>query len=306
MKLIINLPYVDARHPERSDPNALMTVAQAVEKAGLHGVSVSDHPFPNLTTGGPSHSAWDPFSILSYLAAGTERIALAALVIVLPYRNPFLVASGARTLDRLSHGRLILGIGAGYHQPEFGALGIPYEQRNELVDEGLPAIKAAWTGRPVTATGTGWSATGNVLQPAPTARPHPPLWIGGNARRAMTRAAREGQGWIPVLKDRVRARETASAAAESLPALRERIVQLRALEREYERSEPLQVCLLRATTEWPTASPSAAVMQEVAELEDMGVGWVAFRPIANSTEEMCERVGEWGEAFGVPTARARG
>jgi alkanesulfonate monooxygenase SsuD/methylene tetrahydromethanopterin reductase-like flavin-dependent oxidoreductase (luciferase family) len=100
------------------------------------------------------------------------------------------------TLDSLSGGRVILGSAAGYLKSEFRALGVDFDERNELFDEALEVLAASWSGEPVTCTGRHFSAAGNVLVPPPVQQPVP-VWIGGNSRAARRRAARHGQGWMP-------------------------------------------------------------------------------------------------------------
>jgi len=297
VKFLISLPFIIPGHEQLADPDALVTLAHAVEESGLHACGVSDHPFPQMDSG-PAHHAWDPFSILSFLAAETKRVKLVTLAVVLPYRNPFIVASAARTLDRVSSGRAVIAVGAGYLQAEFDALGASYERRNELCDEALVAIKAAWTGEPVEASGPGWIARGNTMLPTPLSSPHPPIWVGGNSGVAARRAARYGDGWAPVLKDAAQAEKTASAPAESLEALGTRIERLRELERQEEREAPLDICLLRGGVGWPSPDPTPEIREEVARLESLGVTWISFHPTGDTVAEQVERIQAWGAAFG--------
>src|ERR1019366_9842386 len=108
-------------------------------------------PFPGdtwLAPGGPP--ALDPLVALSCAAAATSTIRLHTNLFILAYRNPFLAAKGIATLDVLSGGRMVVGIGAGYLEPEFDALGVPFEERKDRMDEALAAMEAAWSGQSVT------------------------------------------------------------------------------------------------------------------------------------------------------------
>jgi probable F420-dependent oxidoreductase len=176
----------------------IAAVAAAAEAAGFHGVGFTDHPAPShrwLQAGG--HDALDPFVAMGFAAARTTTLRLIPNIVVLPYRNPFLVAKAGATLDLLSEGRFTLATGAGYLKSEFAALGVPYEERNQLYDEAIDAIVAVWTGDDVTVEGRRFSARGITAHPRPVSQPHPPIWIGGNTGRARQRAAERGQGWCP-------------------------------------------------------------------------------------------------------------
>ena len=170
-------------------PGAIGELAAAAEAAGFGAVYTTDHPFPGddwLAHGG--HHALDPLVALSFAAAATSTIRLHTNLFILAYRNPFLAAKGIATLDVLSGGRTVVGIGAGYLEPEFDALGVPFAERNDRMDEALAAMEAAWSGRSVTFEGAGFRAPGNTMLPRPRQLPRPPLWVGGNSRRAIRRA----------------------------------------------------------------------------------------------------------------------
>lgn len=199
MRINATLPF------DRSDASeefltmdAVAEIGQTLERAGFSGGNVTDHPCPSarwLDAGG--HDAQDPFVMLSLVAAVTKTLRLQTGILVLPYRNPFVMARSAATLDVFSGGRLTLGLGAGYLKGEYYALGVDHNQRNELMDEYIKAAKAAWTGEEFSFDGSGYSARGCRMQPRPAQRPHPPLLIGGNSKRAIRRAVELGDGWYP-------------------------------------------------------------------------------------------------------------
>ena len=177
---------------------AVREVGAAIERAGFSGCLVTDHPCPTgrwLDAGG--HLAHDPFVMLSLIAAVTTTVRLQTGILVLPYRNPFIVARSIASLDRFSGGRVTIGVGAGYLKGEYRALGVDFDQRNELMDEYLRALKLSLSGEEFAFTGTGYQAFGNRIQPGPVQQPHPPLLVGGNARRAIRRAVELGDGWYP-------------------------------------------------------------------------------------------------------------
>ena len=121
-------------------------MATAAESAGFHGLGFTDHPAPSqrwLDSGG--HDALDPFVAMGFAAARTTTLRLIPNIVVLPYRNPFIVAKAGATLDLLSGGRFTLAVGAGYLKGEYAALGVGHAKRNDLFDEALDVIKAVWT-----------------------------------------------------------------------------------------------------------------------------------------------------------------
>ncbi|MES4792315.1 MAG: LLM class F420-dependent oxidoreductase [Chloroflexota bacterium] len=205
--------------------DAVAEIARAAEEAGFDAVFVTDHPFPGdrwLASGG--HHTLDPMVALSFAAAATSRLRLLTNLCVLPYRNPFLVAKAVASLDALSGGRVILGVGAGYLASEFRALGVPFEERNERTDA-IMAIQRAWTGGSPTGRGPGWEASGNTMLPRPHQRPRPPIWVGGNSTRAIRRAVELADGWMPFpnpAAEAERARERPPSCTVAAPGSRQR------------------------------------------------------------------------------------
>ena len=229
MRFSVQLPTenVDATD-EFLSAEAIGEMARAAEAAGFDACFVTDHPIPGTRwLAGGGHHSLDPFVALSLAAAATTRIRLQTNVLVLPYRNPFLAAKAAASLDVASGGRLILGVATGYLESEFEALGVPLEERNELADEALEVMVESWRGRDVRFKGRHFIARGNTALPRPAQRPHPPLWVGGNSKRAIRRAVEYGQGWLPFPTPAKLARHIRTAVIESLDDLDERIAYAR-------------------------------------------------------------------------------
>ncbi|MFT4046402.1 MAG: TIGR03619 family F420-dependent LLM class oxidoreductase [Solimonas sp.] len=199
MKINVTLPFDHLDQPDEFlTPEAVVEVAQLAERLGFAGGNVTDHPCPTgrwLDGGG--HYAQDPFVMLSLVAAATTSFRLQTGILVLPYRNPFITARMVATLDVYSKGRVTLGLGAGYLKGEYKALGVDFERRNEIFDEYLKALKLALSGEEFAFQGTGYEAFGNRIRPGPVQKPHPPLLVGGNSKRAIRRAAELGDGWNP-------------------------------------------------------------------------------------------------------------
>jgi probable F420-dependent oxidoreductase len=181
--------------PEFVTRDGIVRVAQAAEAAGFDGIGFTDHPAPShkwLNAGG--HDALDPFIALAVVATATERLRLIPNIVVLPYRNPFLVAKTAATLDAISGGRFVLSVAAGYLRSEYRALGVDFEQRNTIFDEALTVLRGVWSQDEFTYDGTGFTAVGVTANPKPA---HIPIWIGGNSALTRRRVATHGDGWNP-------------------------------------------------------------------------------------------------------------
>jgi probable F420-dependent oxidoreductase len=247
MRYSLGLPVdrVDAED-EFVTGEAVAEAAAAAERLGFDAVFVTDHPAPDdrwLAGGG--HHALEPTVALAYAAAATSRIRLHTHVFVLPYRNPFLAAKAVASLDALSGGRVILGVAAGYLRPEFGALGVDFDERNELCDEGIAVMRAAWTSDHVAVEGRRFRSRGVTQRPRPRHRPHPPIWVGGNSDRAIRRAVRLGQGWSPFPNPPGQATATKTPPLVDLDDLRERLARLRRLREETGVTGPFDVCFSR-------------------------------------------------------------
>lgn len=177
---------------EFAEPARVLEVAQVAEAAGWEALVVWDHLA--FAWGVPSA---DPWVLLAAAAQATTRLRLGTAVTPLPRRRPAVVANAVATLDRLSSGRMILGVGAGGVPAEFAAFGEPADAglRAQKLDEALEVIAALWEGRPVTYAGQHYTVEGVTLAPLPVQRPRVPIWVGGHSRPAHRRAAR-WDGWI--------------------------------------------------------------------------------------------------------------
>src|SRR5260221_14072732 len=133
------------------------------------------------------------------MAAGTTRPRVMTHLVVAPYRNPFVSARSMASLDRLSGGRATFVLGTGYLRSEFAALGVEFEERNELFDEAAEVIRGVWTDDDFHYTARHFNAFGVKMLPGPVQQPYPPLWVGGNSAAARRRVAAWAQGWAPLL-----------------------------------------------------------------------------------------------------------
>ncbi len=175
----------------------LVQVARACEAAGFDYVAVCDHiAIPAAQADAMSTEWWDTIATLSYLAAVTERIRLLSHVYVLPYRHPLVAAKAWATLDALSGGRAILGVGSGHVAGEFDALGVAFAERGRLLDEAIDAVRAALRDEFPVHAGERWAFSELGARPRPV-QAALPIWVGGSSKPAMRRAAERGDGWLP-------------------------------------------------------------------------------------------------------------
>lgn len=172
-------------------------VAQEAERLGYDWVAASEHiAIPADATGVRGPRYWDPVATLSFVAAHTKRIALLSHVVVLSYHHPLAIVKRWGTVDVISHGRVILGVGVGSLQPEFELLGHAFEGRGERADDALRAIRASWGVRQPVYDGTHFTFRDFTVEPCGLPRPLE-IWIGGRTRRSLRRAIALGDAWIP-------------------------------------------------------------------------------------------------------------
>lgn len=295
MKLTINLPF-DRMTPadDFTTMQALTEIGQAVEKAGFHGAVLTDHPCPTgrwLDAGG--HHAQAPFVMLSLLAAVTNRIRLQTGILVLPYRNPFIVARDVATLDRFSGGRVTLSVGAGYLKGEYRALGVDFERRNELTDEYMRALRAALTGEEFTFEGTGYTAFGNRILPAPVQK-KVPLFVGGNSRRAIRRVVELGDGWNPFFTSSTDNASTRTAALESLEDLQGGIAYMREHCEKIGR-EDLPEIEISSVVSLGEECSAQMLLERIGQYRELGIGYGSVHIEGATRAEFCENALRFGE-----------
>jgi len=196
----------------------LLAVAQAADRAGALYVGVCEHvaiPRPLDETMGATW--YDPVATLGFLAGHTTSVRLLSHVLALPYHHPLAVAKAFATLDRLSGGRAILGVGAGHVEGEFALLGLDFAARGRHVEAALPAIRAALDDEYPALPDGAWGLDGSAAVAPRPVQASVPIWVGGSSAVAVRRAARLGDGWLP---QGIRPRD--------LPGVVERIRRLRA------------------------------------------------------------------------------
>jgi probable F420-dependent oxidoreductase len=272
MRFTIGLPtdHVD-RAAEFVTGDAVMQCASTAEAAGFDACFVTDHPAPDAKwLAGGGHHALDPFVALSFAAAATTRLRVQTHILVLPYRNPLLTAKAVLSLDVLSEGRVILGVAPGYLKPEFAALGVDFDERNDLTDEAIDVMRRVWTDGEIETVGRHFRTRGTTMRPPVVQKPHPPIWIGGNSTAAIRRAAERGQGWVPFPNPAGLTAGVRTPELSNLAELERRLRILREHADSVGRTEPIDICFS------PFADDASATLDELRALEALGVTWAVL------------------------------
>lgn len=195
--------------PFLDDWRHLVDIAVAADRAGVDRIQVVDHlvmgpdpqsyPWGRFPTG--SDGPWlEPLAVLSAMAGATERVRLSTGILIAPLRSAAVLAKTTATIDVLSRGRLDLGVGAGWQEAEYDAVGLPFAERGRLLDEVLEACRALWLQAPATIRVDGRDVPDVWCRPAPLGPAGVPLWIGGVLhRRNLARIVAHGSGWIPIM-----------------------------------------------------------------------------------------------------------
>lgn len=192
--------------------DALTTIAKHGEELGFDSLCTGDHivvprhiasryPYTEsgVFPGSGSGEYLEMLTVLSFLAGQTQRIQLVTSVLIVPHRNPLVAAKQLATLDVLSKGRVVVGIGVGWMREEFEALGLPpFSERGVVTDEYLQIFKELWTSQNPSFQGQYCQFDDLDFLPKPVQQPHPPIWVGGESRRALQRTARYANGWYPI------------------------------------------------------------------------------------------------------------
>jgi probable F420-dependent oxidoreductase len=264
-----------------ADPDTLGRRARRAEEAGFESFWVGDHvALPSAEAQGadpPGQRRLEALVALAYMAALTSRVRLAVGVIVLPQRQPVLLAKQLSTIDVLSKGRLIVGIGVGYLEPELRALGASLADRGARTDEYLAAMRALWDEPAPSFAGRFVSFADVIERPRPVQRPHPPIVIGGHSPAAYRRTIQAGNGWHGWDLD-------LEQTAQALAALRETAIR-------YERPAGLGELEITIT---PRGTPDVDTARRYA---DLGVHRLAIQPHTMEGSAMDELITTVGETL---------
>lgn len=201
MKLAVEFPSVIYRE----GPDAVARLARALEQIGYDEIDVFDHVVMGHPAPGRPESRYratmpllEALATLAFLAASTRRIGLGTEVLVLPQRHPVLVAKQASTIDTLSGGRLRLGVGVGWQESEYQALGQRFADRGRRMDDAIALLRKCWRDDPIDHQSTYYPVEAMAMEPKPPHREGLPIWVGGHSDAALRRAGRLGDGWMAV------------------------------------------------------------------------------------------------------------
>lgn len=272
----------------------LVRVARAADRAGFLYVAVCDHvavPRPNAET--MSTTWYDPVSTLSYLAGQTTTTRLMTNVYVVAYRHPLQIAKTFATLDHLSGGRVLLGVGAGHVEGEFDALDVSFAGRGAITDEAIDAIRACWSEEFPEHHGARWSFADVGQRPRPVQQPRPPIWVGGSGPPALRRVATRGDGWIPQGTPRHRMPEQIDAIRRHRDEVRpDAEPELGYITEFVHVGEPDRELPFPQHT---VQGSGEQIADSFAELTGAGVSHLQLRFACRSADELCDQI----EAFGA-------
>lgn len=233
------------------------------------------------------------------LMGATKRIHMLTYILPVAYRHPLLLAKQVATMEFLAGGRFTLGAAVGHLEKEFEALNIPFEKRGQITDEYIRVLKEAWTSDAPSFDGEFIKFRDVVIEPKPVQKPHPPIFIGGNSKPAMRRAAKLGDGWIPWL-----------VTAETLP---ECIQYMKGLPEYQEKADRFEILVTtttyaqddhhRAYGKTHLSSDRDGVLREIEGLRKAGATSVQVRPPNTETLEQCLEWIEWYDQEIIPQFR---
>jgi probable F420-dependent oxidoreductase len=193
----VKFGYILPNFGDKIGPSQLLELADLCEGEGFDSVWATDHVIMPVELREPYSQLLEPLTTLAVIAGRTEKLRLGTSIIVLPQRNPILVAKQAATLDGYSNGRVILGFGAGWAEKEFGFLNSDFHRRGKIFDESVRLMRALWEEETVNFDGKFFQVRDALFKPKPV-NGRIPVWIGGNGRTGVNRAIRLGDGWHPV------------------------------------------------------------------------------------------------------------
>lgn len=264
----------------QTSPNSIAAVARKAEECGFESLWIPEHiilpvkyksPYPYSASGRmpapPETPLHDPMLVLAYAAALTSKIRLATGIFVLPIRNPFTTAKAVASLDVLSGGRFIFGVGIGWLEEEFEAVGMNFKDRALRTREYVELLKELWTKEEPVYHGKTVGIEGFKMNPKPVQKPRPPFVFGGHTEPSLKRAARLGDGWYGI--------------GEKLEEVDRVIKRLREHEKEQHRSKPLEL----------TIAPrfgGLITVDQVKRMRDMGVERVILGASPSTRDQLIQ------------------
>ncbi len=277
--VLFRLPGAHAHWEESASFDDVVRIVQAAEQFGYHHVTCGEHvAVPRDVAQVRGATYWDPLATFGFLAARTTTIRLATHVLVLGYHHPLAIAKRYGTLDRVSGGRLILGVGVGSLEEEFALLGADFRQRGERGDDAIRALRASLSRLDPAYHGSYYDYEGFVIDP-PALQARVPIWVGGRTARSLRRAIELADGWVPF-----------GLRREELAAM---IARARATEAWSRRAQsgalPFEIAVQNERLFDPSAEPER-VRDAAARLRDAGATMINVRFVHHSLEHYCEQL----------------
>ena len=269
----------------------LVRAAEAADRSGFFYVAICDHVAIPTAFAGPMSTTWfNPVATLGFLAAVTTDTRLLTNNYVAPFRHPLDTAKAFATLDTLSNGRVILGVGAGHVPGEFEARGVPFADRGRLLNEAIDGVKESWASEFVGDVG---------LKPRPVQQPRPPIWVGGSKPPALRRVAERADGWIPQGTPRADMPEQIAYLLAHRDAVRPGAAIEIGTITEY---------VYVGTPDWDVPEPTITgspdeVAASLNEFGAMGVSHLQLRFRARSIDELCDQLEAFGTQVGPKLGR---
>jgi probable F420-dependent oxidoreductase len=263
----------------------LLTFARKAEEQQMASLWVSDHVvFPKTSASSypsgrfphaPETSYLEPVAVLAAAAVCTERARLGASVFILGHRNPVVMAKMLTTIDTLSSGRLICGVGVGWWREEFVALGVPFDARGRRADEAIQIFKELWTADEPQFDGEFYRFSDIGFAPKPVQKPHPPIWVGGQSRAAFQRVVALGDGW--------------HASSQTPGQLQENLERLRQVADEAGRPfDELELSLRQRLSAEAVEGPRQALIDQCCAYKECGLHHLALDFRRDDLSQMLE------------------
>lgn len=283
-----------------SGPAQLAAVAKRADESGFFYIAVCDHTFiPRRAAAAMGTTWYDTVATLGWLAGITRDVHVMSHVYVAALRHPLRSAKEFATLDLLSGGRLIIGVGAGHVAEEFDVMGSDFGGRGALLDEAVAAIESALVEEFPELPGPRWPAKDAGIKPRPVQSPRPPVWVGGSSRPALRRAAALGDGWLPQTVRR--------------SDLRDQIADLLRFREELAGGTPIEIGALAGTfhvgepswemTRGTVSGSPEKIAENLGELTAMGASHLQLRFPSRSVDELCDQIEAFGREVGPLLSR---
>jgi len=269
----LKIGYSLSNNQGMEDIQGVIDLAARCENLGFDSVWASEHIF-NVSyvydrIGDKPY--YEPLTVLTYVAAKTSTIGLGTSVLVLPYHNPIRLAKVAATLDVLSGGRVMLGVGVGVIEEELEAMGSPFAERGAITDETIAIMKELWTKEDPSYQGQYHSFSGMKFTPKPVQKPHIPIIIGGTSKAAIRRAARSGAAWHPTAL-------SPEVLAQGMEYLKEQVVTAGRDPSEVEVSVSAAIGSTHNHNRYSLGEDPEEVLERAQKYQEMGVGRLVVSP----------------------------